>query len=252
MSDLFSEKLLLAKAEDTVKLSEKYCSVRHTDFLTPAEAMFIKEKNILGYDSKQMFFGGYEDAERVMFISYPDFLEECPLDEIISAIVITGRDIGSLSHRDFLGSIMGLGIKREKIGDIIVLEDKAVVFSSSDIARYINDNLTKIGNCGINTEIKEVEKITVPDKKTETLSGTVQSIRLDSVLSVALKTSRSKVVQLIQSEKVQVNWKIIADASYQMKKEDVFSVRGFGRFNLSSINGTTKKGRISITVQKYI
>ena len=252
MSDLFSEKLLLAKAEDTVKLSEKYCSVRHTDFLTPAEAAFVKEKNISGYDSRQKFFGGYEDAERVMFISYPDFLEECPVDEIISAIVITGRDIERLSHRDFLGSIMGLGIKREKIGDIIVLDGKTIVFSSVDIARYIKDNLTKIGNCGIHTEIKEVEKITVPEKKTEDLSGTVQSVRLDSVLAVALKTSRSKAVQLIQSEKVQVNWKIIADVSYQMKEEDIFSVRGHGRFKLFSVNGTTKKGRISISVQKYI
>jgi len=252
MSDVFSEKLLVAKAEDVVKLSEKYNSVRHTEFLTPLEAELIRGKNISGYDSVQKFFGGYEDAERVVLISYPDFLKECPVSEVISAIVITGRDISSLSHRDFLGSLMGLGIRREKIGDILVLDEQTIVFAMNDIARYIKDNLTKIGSCGIRAEIKDVGEITVPERKTEALSGTVQSVRLDSVLSVALKTSRSKSVQFIQSEKVQVNWKIISDASYQMKEGDIFSVRGYGRFNLFSVNGTTKKGRISITVQKYI
>ena len=132
------------------------------------------------------------------------------------------------------------------------LDKETIVFASNDIARYIKDNLTKIGNCGIHTEVKKVEEIIVPEKRTEPISGTVQSVRIDSVLSVALKTSRSKTVQFIQSEKVQVNWKIISDTSYQMKEGDVFSVRGYGRFNLFSVNGTTKKGRISITIQKYL
>lgn len=252
MAEIFPEKLLIAKAEDVVKLSEKYFSVRHSEFLTPAEAAIIKEKNVSGYESRQVFLGGYDDAERVMFVSYPDFLEECPVGGIISALEITGRDISSLRHRDFLGSIMGLGIKREKIGDILVCEGKTFVFASCDIARYIAENLTKIGNCGIRTEIKNIEDIDVPEKKTEDISGTVQSLRLDSVLSTALKTSRSKAVDFIQSEKVHVNWKVIKDTSYQPKDGDIISVRGFGRFCLCSVNGTTKKGRLSITLKKYI
>ena len=252
MQDGFSEKLLIAKAEDTIKLSEKYCSLRHTDFLTPSEATVVKEKHLYGYESVQKFFGGYEDAERVMFISYPDFFEESPVDEIIAVIEITGRDIASLNHRDYLGSLMGLGIKREKIGDILVSDDKTLVFASVDIAKYIKDNLTKIGSCGIKIEVKTVGETLVPKKKTEPVSGTVQSVRLDSVLSVALKTSRSKTAQFIQGEKVQVNWKTISDVSYQMKEGEIFSVRSYGRFMLASVNGTTKKGRISITVEKYI
>ena len=252
MNDAYLMSLLVKKAEDIVVLSEKHFCLKHTGFLSPAEAAAIREKHISGRESRQEFYGGYDDAERVMFISYPDYYESCPETDFISVLLITGRDIASLSHRDYLGSILGLGIKREKIGDILVGSDKTYVFVSADIAKFIADNLTKIGRRGVSVLIRNAGEITVPAKKTENLSGTVQSVRLDSVLSVALKTSRTKVLKLIESENVQVNWKVVSDASFKMKEDDVFSVRGFGRFKLSLINGTTKKGRISITVQKYL
>ena len=90
------------------------------------------------------------------------------------------------------------------------------------------------------------------EKKTEEIRGTVQSLRLDAVLSVALKTSRSKVMQYIESERVNVNWQTVSSGAFSLKEGDVLSVRGFGRFKVFEIGGITKKGRIGITVLKYI
>ncbi len=252
MTDSSSDRLLIAKAKDVIKLSEKTSSLKYTDFLTPAEAALVDFEHLSGAFSKQVFFGGYDGAERTVYISYPDFLEECPTDDIISVIVIRGRDIASLNHRDYLGSIMGLGIKREKIGDIVVFDDKAFVFALPDMAEYIKNNLAKIGNTGVTTEVLSAAEITVPEKKTEEIKGTVSTVRLDSVLAVSLKTSRSKAMKFIEAEKVQVNWKIVSDSAFKIKEGDIFSVRGFGRFKFFSVNGETKKGRISITVRKYI
>jgi len=246
------ERLLIAKAEDTVKLSEKHCCLKNTDFLTPSEAMIIKNSVVRGFESRQEFFGGYPDAERVMFISYPDFLDGYNTDDFLCALVITGRDIATLSHRDYLGSILGLGIKREKIGDILVAEDETIVYADSEIAGYIKDNLTKIGRVGIHIERKEIKEIRVPEKKTVKISGTVQSVRFDAVLSTALKMSRNKAVQLIEGEKAFLNWSVCTASARNMNEGDVFSVRGFGRFKLESVTGLTKKGRICIEILKYI
>ena len=252
MTDNHSEKILLAKAKDVVRLSEKHYCAKNTDFLTPSEAAAIRKENIFSLESKQEFFGGYEDAERVMFVSYPDYMEDFERSELISALKITGRDIESLSHRDFLGSILGLGIKREKIGDIVVSEGAVYVFAAADIADYVKENLTKIGRCGIKIETEENLAALHFEKKTEEIRGTVQSLRLDAVLSVALKTSRSKVMQYIESERVNVNWQTVSSGAFSLKEGDVLSVRGFGRFKVFEIGGITKKGRIGITVLKYI
>ena len=252
MNQGFDEKLLLAKARDVVELSERYCSLKHTEFLTPSEAQTIKNNYIHGLESVQAFVGGYEDAERVMFISYPDFLTDIDEGEFLCALIITGRDIESLSHRDYLGSLLGLGIKREKIGDILVSPDGTIVFSASDISDYIINNLTKIGRSGIHIERKNICDIKVPEKKTETIRGTVQSVRFDAVLSTALRLSRGKAMQLIEAEKATVNWNECLQGSYSMKEGDVFSVRGYGRFRLERIDGPTKKGRVGIEILKYV
>ena len=149
MTDHLSDSFLIAKATDTVRLSEKYSTVRHTDFLSPNEAAVIKGNSIRGTDTIQEFFGGYEDAERVMFVSYPDYLEDNIERDFISLLVISGRDISELNHRDYLGSLLSLGIKREKIGDILVSDEETYIFVCSDISDYIIRNLTKIKKCGV-------------------------------------------------------------------------------------------------------
>ena len=136
MEPSVDEKLLIAKAQDTAGLCERQYTVKALGFLTPAEAAVIK-KNIFKVgaspDTELEFYGGFPDAERCLFVALPEYASEEDKKELIAVLEITGRDIESLNHRDFLGSLLGLGLKREKIGDILVLEGKALVFVLADI-----------------------------------------------------------------------------------------------------------------------
>ena len=105
------EKLLIARAEDAIRLSENRYSVRFVGFLTPAEAACIR-KNVPSGGANTVFFGGYEDAERTLFVALPEYADESEYRGLLSAIEVTGRDISGINHRDCLGSLMGLGINR--------------------------------------------------------------------------------------------------------------------------------------------
>lgn len=253
MNDFEADKLLISRAEDTIELSEKHCCLKFLGFLTPDERSIIEHSVLIPYDIICGFFGGYDYAERTIFTARPDFLKEISDDDIpIKVIEITGRDISNLSHRDYLGSILGLGIKREKVGDIIVLEDKGMVFVLSDIAEYILNNLTKIGRVGIKARIKEICEAETPPPKFKEVNGTVSSLRLDCILSLALSVSRSIANNLISGKKVFVNWRLEIRSDFILDTGDMISVRGFGRFRIKSLNDFSRKNRQHITIEKFV
>ena len=164
---------------------------------------------------------------------------------------VNKRFAEELSHRDYLGSLMNLGIDRCKLGDILVWEEGAVIFAKEEICGYIADNLTRIRHTSVNTSVQETEDITYTPRY-EKLRGTVPSVRLDTVLSVCYPMSRSRLVPLIESGKVFVNGKLITSNGYHLKDGDIISVRGTGRVVYDGILSETKKGRYLISVRKYI
>ena len=156
-----------------------------------------------------------------------------------------------LSHRDYLGSIMNLGLERSKFGDIIVNEDSAIVFVCDEIAGYVADSLTCVRHTSVACEKKEIADISyVPDFSE--IKGTVPSVRLDTVLSVAFPLSRSKLSAYIETGKVFVNGKQITSNGYRLEPENLISVRGMGRICYQGILSETKKGRYYVSVRKYI
>lgn len=243
------EKILTARAEDAVRLCERQYAVKVVGFLTPAEAAVIK-KNIHSSDAVLSFYGGYPDAERRLFVAMPEYAEEKERDELISVIEITGRNIGGLTHRDYLGSLLGLGIKREKLGDIIVTEERCLIFVLSDIADYIIGNLEKIGRCGVRVRLADRSEIVLPERRVERIETTVAALRLDCVTAAALKTSRSKALPYITAKKVSVNWEEKENPAAPVKAGDVLSIRGEGRFRLCEEMNETKKGRLGICIEK--
>ena len=251
MDNKLEEKLLIAKAQDTIALCEKQNYIKATGFLTPAERELVR-KNLPKSAVSTHFCGGYEDAERTMLVALPDYLEEADAFDLISAIEISGRDVGSLRHPDFLGSLLGLGIKREKIGDIIASEDRCIVFVAENIGAYIVDNLTKVGRHGVTVRVVPSEMVEIPPRQVETTSHTVSTLRLDSVVAAAVKTSRSVAAAYIAEGRVFLNWTQTENVSLKMKPGDVFSVRGQGRFRLLEEVRETKKGRIGIQIEKFI
>ncbi len=245
------ERLLLSKAEDTLRLAEKRYSVKSLGFLTPKERLFLS-RNLLADADMQLFYdGGYEGAERTMMVCAPAFVTAEP-EEYLAVLECTGRDLAGLTHRDYLGSLMGLGIVRESIGDILVAADKAYLLVKPSQAGYIMQNLTKIGRRGVNLRQCSVHEIQIPKPETKEVSATVSSLRLDSVLSAAVNLSRGKAAELIHGGMVAVNWEDTQEVSQMLKEGDLLSVRGYGRMRLVSVGGLTRKGRLSVTICRYL
>lgn len=245
-------KLLLSRANDAVAISENKYMIKSVGFLTPSEAAYLMKNAKRPIGGRAIYFGGYKEAERTLFVVLPEYLDDDAANEEIIALSITGRNLNEMSHRDFLGSLMGLGIKREMVGDILVFEDKCIIFVRSEIAEYIVSNLSKIGRHGVNVAICSVDEVEIPPKRTESISGTVAGIRLDSVLSVALKTSRSKAAEFISGGTVSLNWEETESVSKSVSEGDIISVKGKGRFKVSRIGDLTKKGRYGIIIEKYV
>ncbi|MEE0059481.1 MAG: YlmH/Sll1252 family protein, partial [Acutalibacteraceae bacterium] len=156
-----------------------------------------------------------------------------------------------LSHRDFLGSLMGLGLKREAIGDILTGDGYTVIFIKDEIKKYVLSQIQKIGSVGVVTE--EWDNYTLPIKNEfENISCTISSARLDNIVSALVGLSREKSATLIKQGLVFVNSVAVDNLSYTIKTGDKISIRGKGKFIVGDFSGLTKKGRLKLTVQKYI
>lgn len=245
------EKILLARGEDAVRLASKQYSVKTLGFLTPVEAIFLEKSIKAPVDVKILFYGGYEECERTLFVAMPEFFEE-EYRETISVLEITGRNISELSHRDFLGSLMGLGVERKTVGDILVFEDRAYVFVLRDMEDYILENMGKIGRHGVKIRAITPDELSLPEKKTEEICGTVSAPRLDAIVALCTRLSRGKASELIETDKVSVNWEVKNHISIGLSEGDLISVRGYGRFKLEKINGLSRKGRMHVVILKYI
>lgn len=254
------EVLLRKRLIELSNLAYQRGIVMYSDFLN------LNELNILHTTPKDLFpapyrtFGGYAFSERQMAAFLPDaFYLYTPEEEFESFYPIRTIQIAplqkkfaeSLSHRDYLGALLNLGIERCKLGDILVEDTQAFLFASETLADFITDELTRVRHTTVMASIcGNGEFLYKP--KFEEIKGTVASVRLDSLLSLAFNSSRSKLTALIEGGKVYVNGKLITSNGYQVKENDIISVRGLGRFAYKGIISETKKGRYYVSVYKYI
>ncbi len=249
------ERLLFAKVLDQVAFALKRYEAQYSDFMDVAKCARIMERLKHAVDVEMLAFGGVEDAERMMLGFAPREIwiakEHFPI--IALQIAPKSKKFGQtdLSHRDYLGSILGLGIERGKIGDILVSEDGAVCFVEEEMADYIQANLNKVSRTVVTVKMADKAQVFAP-KSTEIRRVTVASMRLDAILGEGLHLSRGKAQTLISSEKVSVNWSIVANSSYILKTGDMVSARGFGRFRVGEIGGKTKKDRVGLELEVYI
>lgn len=241
---------MLSRAEDTIELARRDYTPRAYGFLTPYERGVLLKNIGVGNDIRIVYDGGYKDAERAMMICYPEYTEES-VDDFISVLKITGRDIGKLNHRDYLGSLMGLGIKRDNIGDILLGNDATYVFVKSDISEYIITNTDKIGRCGVHLEKCKCSEAELCSPEIKEKRSTVQSLRLDAVTATAFSLARSETTELIKQGNVSVDWEVCESASKQLRENDLISVRGKGRARLCKIDGLSAKGRVKVVIGRY-
>ena len=229
------------------------------DIVVFSDFLNLNELNILHTTPKDMFparyetYGGYDLSERQMVAFLPDALYydyEYPM-QIIEIKPLNTKFSEELTHRDYLGSLMNLGIERSKIGDILLIEERAVLFAREEICSFIAENLIKIRHTMVQTNIISATDISY-EPKFELIKGNVASIRLDTVLTTAYPMSRSKMTAYIEAGRVFVNGKLITSNGYHLKEHDIISVRGLGRIQYEEILGSTKKGRYMISVKKFI
>ncbi len=240
-------RLLPARIADLRLQCQKTSAPKFLGFLTPSESAVAAE--ILKNTSGHTFFGGYPLAERTVLAFLPDWCEQPTFP--IRAITFTYRKCDSLSHRDFLGALMALGINRETIGDILVEQGRAVVFVLDDIEAFVLSQVTKVGSVGVTLQKGYVEPLPTSDSLL-TLSNTVSSLRIDCVVSALCGLSRSNAASAICNGTVSVNSIETTKTTSTVKSGDVITVRQRGKFKITSCDEHSKKGKIILKYSKYI
>ncbi len=247
------EEQLLIKRINELGTAAYYKQIlTYTDFLNLNEISIFhsikKDLHNIPYET----YGGYEGAERqVLFLKGDDSLIE--YKNYISCVHIepaSKRYSDELTHRDFLGSILGLGLDRSTIGDILVKDKEAYCFCLSNISEFIINNLFLVKNTNVLCSLAKIDG-TVFKPNFEEIQGTISSNRLDAIIAIALKSSRSKITSLISSGRIFINGKEILSNSFVVKDDDIISIRGHGKYLYKGKKGLTRKGRIRILLLKY-
>jgi len=247
----YEDKVLANELLEYTKTCISGYTAKHSNFLDPRQQKIAHDILDMNKNICYGFFGGIEQSERAVCIIYDENYEITEEDIPISILSITwSKSSKKLTHRDFLGSILGCGIKREKVGDIILDDERAYVACMSDISKYLLYNINKVGN--VSVSVSETNEAHKKEENVKIISSTVASLRLDSLIATGYGVSRAKAVEIVKSGKVKVNWEDTDSSSKEMKKEDVISVRGKGRIVLEEVTGATKKDRVKILIKKYL
>lgn len=242
------ERYLSAHIADMQRLAHRSGVPRFSMFLNEREADVAR----CAVKGDLCFYGGYEGAMRtVCGVLDQTYAEELSPEDIfpVRAVTFRFRKSDTLTHRDILGALMALEIKRELLGDILTAEGCAVVFVH-EAAEQLILRVSKIGRVGVTAE----SGITVPlpEQKTQRIDATVSSLRLDCVVSAAVNTSRERSAELIKSGLVSADHVPCTSVSAEVREKTIISIRGSGRYRVSEINGETRKGRLRITIEKYV
>jgi len=267
-----TEALLEARIGDALEKCARG-SVAVIPYLSP-RARIRAERELCNRreSARAWFFGGYREAERVCLFLLPDYMvemnehsigdaseEEMRLllgEELLAAVTpvrVRGSGYRTLSHRDYLGSILGLGIERDAIGDIAVQNDReAILFCSSRLADFFCTSLTKVATDTVACAICEIGPDFTDGKRYAPINDTVASARLDCVVAALTNQSREAAQRAVRSGLVEVNFEPVERTDLLLEAPLWISVRGFGRYRLRAFDGETKKGRLRLRADRLI
>jgi RNA-binding protein YlmH len=248
----YDDRLLANKILDTIEYCKKNFAYKATAFLDPKQqrlaAELLKREKDIAYYSE----GGIQGCERNIYMIHHDSFDVHDIEKPYRILEFSwyGKSVKKPAHRDFLGSIIGAGIKREMLGDIMLQEDTAYVVCSREVSDYILYNIERVGSVPVKVQL--IEQVEAIEEEEKIINATVASLRLDSIISAGFGLSRTKAADIIKSGRVRVNWEEKDLTSKEIKQSDVISVRGKGRIILEAISGNTKKDRIKITIKKFV
>jgi RNA-binding protein YlmH len=248
------DELLLSHALDQLQLCQRRSIPTHTGFLSPAQWTAVARLTEQVGGAELLTVGGYPEAERRRCLFLPDYLSAECVDEAeyISALRLRWYHPNSLSHRDLLGSLMGLGLKRETLGDLLVGEESCDLLLLPELASYVRDNLERAGREALRIEAVSLDSLHFPEAKVKRIRASVASLRLDAVAAACFGLSRSRLTELIRAGKVFVNHSPVQRPDLPMNAGDVFSCRGEGKGRLTEVGQTTRKGRVSVELERFV
>lgn len=245
--------MLLAKLWDKINAGMRRGIMANTCFLSPREQEMARY--LFGEAEGLHFFGGYADAERRMLVYLPEYLDEDALFTDDSPVVCLHAQFyegDSPSHRDFLGALMGIGISRETVGDICVGKEHCDFFVTAEMAPYLLQNFLSAGRAKLRLSTIPLSQAIIPEPEVKQIKDTLASLRLDSVISSGFRIGRSLASQYVTAGKAAIDGLPCEKPDKAVSEGMKISVRGLGKIKIKAVNGQTKKGRISVVIDRYV
>ena len=246
------DRVLLSKLWDKIAAGIRKNIPSHTGFLSPRQQQLAQY--LFGNAKRLYCFGGFDDSERKMYIYLPDYLDEQYLLGDESPVICLRASFykdDCPNHRDFLGALMGCGITRESVGDILVGKNSCDFFVTEEISSYILQNFESAGRVSLKLTQIPLQSVSLPEQKFSEITDTVASVRFDSIISSGFRISRAVAAEYIAAGKAAIDGLSCEKADKAIYEDAKISVRGLGKIKLSKIGLTTKKGRISVTIHRY-
>lgn len=247
------DRLIAGRTLDLVRQTLQTADPQSMGFLNPAEQDVARAVLHRIPDVRYVMYGGYRGAERKRVIVMPSYFLNEYLDYQIGAIEIVPETDGeAVTHGDYLGAILALGLNRDKVGDIVVCADRAQVFVDSALEQHIETTLTRVGRFRATARSIDPDRVEVVPERVEEIERTVASLRLDSVAAAGYSTSRTHMTKEIKARRVKLNWNLVLKPDIEVQVGDVISMAGRGRVVLEEVLGETRKGRVRIRLKKLI
>ena len=245
------ERTFVAHILDLFEIVQLKYTTRFSNFLDARQLTLARKVSSSQPYQNFLFFGGHADGERVMLGVFAPYEQPDPGIFPIVPLTIQFRTEDRVGHRDILGALIGLEIKREAIGDILIGEGVAVCFLTPAAAPLVRTELHKIGRCGVKVA-EGMPEILPALHHYKDLPVNISSLRLDCMIAAATGVSREKAVQTIRAQLVSIGGMVVTEPSHTLSEGDVISVRGFGKLLFAQVLSTTKKGRLQVLCKKYI
>ncbi len=239
---------------DRIEQLERNGQWQISDFLDPHQQRTADRVLHSFPELKSVTWGGYPEAERCRLLLYPAERQAGTADVPLAVLEVdAGLWAEQLTHRDFLGAILGLGLRREKIGDILVSEQrKAQIIVHPEILPFLLSSWVAVGKHSVTIREITAAQLTPPPPLVKEIKTTVASLRLDAVASAGFAMSRSKLAPAIRANQVKLNWQSVTSASASVKAGDIISLAGRGRVEVAEVLGESKKGRIQLLLKKRV
>ncbi len=234
---------IIKRTIDLSSRAERNGVITHTPFLTPAEQYCILSQPNTCFRTEYVMFGGTDACERRICFFLPEYIEKDYFDasEYISCIEIKSH-FGTPGHRDYLGALLGMGVERDRLGDIVVVDNTAYIFCLPSVSGHLV-TIEKVGRFGVTSQMITLEMVPKIEKQYKEAVFSVMSLRLDAVVGGMFNISRNDAAKRVSLGLVSLNYEICEKADKIVREGDIISVRGSGKGEIVGAGGTSRKGR---------